>query len=123
MTSKTAILGAILALAATPVLADASIVDAIAKKKLAEVSQPDPTLGQYDADFEIILAERGVATGTAIYGQSDADYDAYLTPADFFATAALGDHDADYEIVLAGREPLGAAYFENSTDFAALELR
>ncbi len=43
-----------------------------------------------DAGYEALLQERGIVLGANIYGTYDADYDAVLTPAHFFETAALG---------------------------------
>lgn len=53
----------------------------------------------YEADYEAVLAENGIAMGAAVYGQSDADYDVYLTDANLFPPL-LGHSDADYEAVL-----------------------
>ena len=72
----------------------------------------DTALGTNDADYEAVLADRGMKTGAAAYGQYDASYDAWLTPAKFFETAALGQNDADYEPALLDRNiVVGAALF------------
>ncbi len=134
-TLKTAAIGAALTLMSVPAIADAVMVDALIQKQLEQVfskkmdqdanfhlfSIPvgengviDRSLGAYDADYEGVLASRGTATGTAIYGQNDADYEAFLTPDNFFATAALGQYDADYEVILEARAPLGPQFFQTA---------
>lgn len=81
----------------------------------------DTALGSNDADYEIVLADRGIAVGAALYGQNDAAYDAFLTPANFFETAALGQHDASYEVILSDRGiPVGAkVYGQYDADYEA----
>ncbi|MEO9825179.1 MAG: hypothetical protein ABJF50_12255 [Paracoccaceae bacterium] len=128
---KTAFLGATLALAATPLLADASMndvisaqdtvlsakMDADAKSHVFNITiggfgVVDTALGAHDADYEVVLADRGIAVGAALYGQHDASADAWLTAANFFDTAALGRNDADYETALKDRGiAVGAALY------------
>ena len=60
------------------------------------------------------MADRGFHVGAATFGSYDADYDATLTPASFFSTAALGQFDAGYEAVLEDRGiATGIAVFGN----------
>lgn len=135
ITLKVAVLGAALTAISVPAMADAVMVDALVEKKLELVlskkmdrdanthlfSIPmgengviDRSLGAYDAGYEVVLASRGALTGLAVYGQNDADYEAFLTPENFFATAALGQYDADYEVVLEARAPLGQQFFQTA---------
>ena len=138
---KYAALGAALSLAATPLFADASMNDVIttqdtvisakmnadAKSHVFNVTMGsfgvvDKALGTHDADYEVVLAERGMQIGAALYGQYDASFDAWRTPANFFETAALGHNDADYEPVLLDRgTPVGTAlYGRYDADYTAV---
>ena len=122
LSQKAALIASVCAFAGTSALADASsyqITDkansVINAKMNADAKAPiftiavgkfgvvDTALGTNDAEYEAVLADRGFAIGAAIYGEYDASYDAVLTPASFFETAALGQHDAGYEPVLADR--------------------
>lgn len=133
MIPKTALLAIACTFAATPILADAALVDY--KANLydagyeAELAQYNIVVGASiygandgdydtfftaasafnpnslldDAGYETALAERGFLVGAALYGHHDADYGAELTPAGFFDAAALGQFDAGYEAVLEDR--------------------
>lgn len=137
---KTALIATACVLAGTSAMADASFYQITSKanavinaKMNADAKSPafsvavgkfgvvDTALGSNDADYEAVLAARGFATGAAIYGQYDASYDAILTPANFFETAALGQHDAGYEPVLADRGMLvgKAVYGSYDADYEA----
>ena len=86
MTLLKTLLGSVaIAATSTAAFADASIVDRV-------------SIG--DANYEVQLAEQGVILGAALYGQNDADADAYFLKENFFGTAALGQHDAGYEAAL-----------------------
>lgn len=138
---KFATLGAVLSLAATPLFADASMNDVIAAQEtvisakmnadakshifsitIGELGVVDKALGAHDAGYEVVLADRGMLVGAALYGQHDASFDAWLTPENFFETAALGQNDADYEPVLQQRGiTIGAAVFGRSdADYEAV---
>lgn len=130
---KTALFAIACTFAATPILADAAMVDYKAGLHdagyEAELAQYNITIGTSvygahdgdydthftaasvfnpnsmldDAGYETALADRGILVGVAFYGQNDADYGATLTPAGFFETAALGKFDAGYEAILSDR--------------------
>lgn len=138
---KFAVLAATLSVAATPIFADAAMHDVVSDKDMvlsakmdrdakshvfnitmSGLGVVDKTLGAYDADYEVVLADRGMFVGAALYGADDAAFDAWLTPANFFETAALGQNDADYETVLAQRGiAIGAAlYGHYDADYAAV---
>lgn len=138
---KLAILAAVLSAVATPTLADATMHDVVARKDMvlsakmdrdakshifnitmSGLGVVDNKLGAYDADYEVVLAGRGMLSGAALYGTHDASYDSWLTPANFFETAALGQNDADYEPVLQQRGiAIGAAlYGKHDADYDAV---
>ena len=130
---KTTLLAFACTLVASPILADAAMVDYKTKMHDAgyevELAQYNIVVGasiygssdgdydthftvasvfnpnstNSDAGYETVLAERGFLVGVALYGESDADYGAALTPAGFFEAAALGQSDAGYEAILENR--------------------
>lgn len=129
------------ALISSPVMADATMYSITAKaesvinaKMTFDANSPkfqiavgkfgvvDTALGTNDADYEAVLEDRGMKIGAVLYGDHDASYDAWLTPAHFFDTAALGQNDADYEPVLVDRNiTIGAAlYGKYDADYDAI---
>ena len=66
---------------------------------LAEVVLHSEQSRLYEADYEAVLAENGIAIGAALYGSYDASYDVYLTDPELFQPI-LGKYDADYEGII-----------------------
>ena len=136
ISSKIAIVGAAVCALASPVLADATMLEEIELKVVDKIISAkidadahahvynitvgalgvvDKALGTSDADYESVLADRGIVIGARKFGQYDAGYDAWLTPANFFQTAALGKYEAGYEAVLMERGiEVGTAVFGRS---------
>ncbi len=76
-----------------------AVVGLIAGQAMAETVLNTDTTRLYEADYAAHLDSNGYAVGVAVYGQHDADYDAFLTDAALFKPL-LGHHDADYEVHL-----------------------
>lgn len=100
-TYKRAMLGAVLALAATPAFSDVTMLDVMADYEFGKIISGemdgdakshlfnitissfgvvDKALGSHAADYEVVLANRGMQIGAALYDQHDASYDAVLFP-------------------------------------------
>lgn len=71
----------------------------VAAPAFSETVLNDAKSRLYEADYAAVLHDNGIAVGAAVYGQYDADYEAYLTDPELFQPM-LGKYDADYEVYL-----------------------
>lgn len=61
-----------------------AVMSVVAGPSLAETVLNDAKSRLYEADYASVLSANGIATGAAVYGQYDADYDVFLSKADVF---------------------------------------